>query len=1166
MTEATRSGLPALAPPVPAFEPSARKTTTAGADDPDVPPALPPKELRPDKGLPKPKMIFPGPPQAFAMSGPRRPAQSPPQHATTNGRSARHLPQMPEPSQSSERGAALVNGDTRTRPRDAQSRSQTLPLPVPVADLGPSQKVDSRANDSTAVAQGATSERLAVRTSSRPRAPRSSTGGPGHLSSTPTSLRMIDTAVARVPSPVLSASPTSRPSLPSTPISASPTDSLHPHSYIGSNDGHTSPNLYHQQQSRVRERSASPSPRSRESPSQYSVMDRPRPKTPEPSSSSVFAPQNGTSSRLLAPRPSAPAVLPAFAAAPIFPGPPSSASKTSVLDRPRPKTPEVFQRLDSSPSSAKTATSPRDSVSRQSDGRTTTPTPIFPSKPRTSVLDRPRPRTPRSAAPTEESVHMSESPVSAPVTNDVVRTESRNREPSSPLLSPSLDGDSASRQTVADDEKSIRDPDPVLPKPSVLDRPRPKTPDAASWLHGAGHKGPAATGHHARPNYSIATSGTAFSSSKSGSLDSIGPVSGSSSVSVTSPASTVSSFRPSVESASHPHQQQQQAAEPASPLLKLDFDFGSTFSSAETMFGLSDYLQLGGDATPKHRSVTPTAPPPLKSEDIERGSIAEDVAEPIHAPERGPSRTKEPEPSTPTRSSSTPHVPAETLARTPLATSSGDPSSPRSVLAVAGAPATDEAGSFETRRTSNASAIADEQVKTSPLFSGSDASPDRPKRKRRKSLASLLSFRSTNHSVDDTHGPPDSTDGAAHRRYTPQEEGSRETGPYSSHTTSEREFGSLPQPNRHAPEPILGPVVARQRSYNLDASPDNPRKRGPGAAFQVISATSSRQPSRNASGSVSSLHTSETDSSDLHSRPSLDFYRLSSRGKSDIYPEKTDSRHQRAPSATLPLGRRLVEKFTRGAATRPTPEGPAQSWSAPLKNHSAEDSTPRPRLGRRRGSFSSLLGFGSGGSDSKRSVSGQSEKSDAPRTLLGMSLPAGRRSEDLLTSGRRGGSEQSGQTRHFRGPESRRSFDVLTERKPRGSIGDDDLLVRQGSNPITPPCSNSFRLSADHFAEQGTAKGHRATARCQDSRSREFESTRTCRPPCCQRSRGPDLASANYLRVRWLYRPRKRRNDRRCSYSSSYFQRPADGGDAWRRPAPPVQRLGSAVHPRCCAH
>jgi hypothetical protein len=37
---------------------------------------------------------------------------------------------------------------------------------------------------------------------------------------------------------------------------------------------------------------------------------------------------------------------------------------------------------------------------------------------------------------------------------------------------------------------------------------------------------------------------------------------------------------------------------------------------------------------------------------------------------------------------------------------------------------------------------------------------------------------------------------------------------------------------------------------------------------------------------------------------SLDFYRLSSRGKSDIYPEKTDSRHQRAPSATLPLGRR----------------------------------------------------------------------------------------------------------------------------------------------------------------------------------------------------------------------------------------------------------------------
>lgn len=1034
--------MPALAPPVPAFEPSTRKTSTAaGADDSDVPPALPPKEPRPDKVLPKPKMIFPGPPQAFAMSGPRRPGQSPPpQHGTANGRSARHLPQMPQPSQSSERGAALVNGDTRTRSHDAHSRSQTLPLPVTGTDPALAQKADTFPTGSPAAA----SERLALRTSSRPRAPRSSTGGPGHLSSTPTSLRMIDTV--RVPSPVLSASPTSRPSLPSTPISASPTDSLHPHSYIGSNDGHTSPNSYHQQ-SRVRERSPSPSPRSRESPSQYSVMDRPRPKTPEPSSSSVFAPQNGTASRLLAPRPSAPAVLPAFAAAPIFPGPPSSVNKTSVLDRPRPKTPEVFQRLESSPSSASTATSPRDSVSRHSDGRTTTPTPIFPSKPRTSVLDRPRPRTPRSAASTEVGVQLSGSPVSAPAMNDLVRNEVKGDEPSSPLLSLGLDGDSASGPNAADDETSSRVPDPVPPKPSVLDRPRPKTPDAASWLHGAGRRGPAATGHHSRPNYSIATSGTALSSSKSGSLDSIGPVSGGSGVSITSPASTVSSFRPSVESASH--SQQQQAAEPASPLLKLDFDFGSTFSSAETMFGLSDYLQLG-DATPKHRSATPIAPP-LEPEDTERRSSVEGVAEPVAAPERDPFRSEEPEPSTPTRTSSPPPIPTETLAGTPLDTCS-EASSPRADLAVVGTPATAEAGSSETRRSLDASAIADEQIKTSPLFSVSDASPDRPKRKRRKSLASLLSFRSTNHSVDDTHASSEPTDGAAQHRYP--HEALRESGPYSSLTYAEDDFDSVSQSRPTSRAAHVGaddtPVVARQRSYNLGTSPDNPRKRGPGAAFQVISATSSRQPSRNASGSVSSLHTSETDSSDLHSRPSLDFYRLSSRGKTDSYPEKNDSRHQRAPSATLPLGRRLVEKFSRGAATRPTPAGPAQSWSAPLKDHSAEDSTPRPRLGRRRGSFSSLLGFGNGSSDGKGSVSGQSEKSDAPRTLLGMSLPAGRRSEDLLTSGRRGGGERLGQTRQFKGPESRRSFDVLSERKPRASIGDDDLLVRQGSNPITP--------------------------------------------------------------------------------------------------------------------
>ena len=650
---------------------------------------------------------------------------------------------------------------------------------------------------------------------------------------------------------------------------------------------------------------------------------------------------------------------------------------------------------------------------------------------------------------------MSESPVPAPVTNDVVRNESSPREPSSPLLSPRLDGDSASGPNAADDEKSSRVPDPVPPKPSVLDRPRPKTPDAASWLHGAGRRGPTTTGHHSRPNYSIATSGTAFSSSKSGSLDSIGPVSGGSGVSVTSPASTVSSSRPSVESASASHQQQQ-AAEPASPLLKLDFDFGSTFSSTETMFGLSDYLQLG-DATPKHRSATPITPP-LEPKDIERRNSVEGVAEPVAVPERDSFRSEESEPSTPTRTSSPPPVPTETLAATPL-TTHPEASSPRADLAVVGAPATAEAGSFETRRTSDASAVTDEQIKTGPLFSASDASPDRPKRKRRKSLASLLSFRSTNQSVDDTHATAESTDGAAHYRYPPHDEALRESGPYSSLTNAEEDdFDSVSQSRPKSRAAHVGaddtPVVARQRSYNLATSPDNPRKRGPGAAFQVISATSSRQPSRNASGSVSSLHTSETDSSDLHSRPSLDFYRLSSRGKTDSYPEKNDSRHQRAPSATLPLGRRLVEKFSRGAATRPTPAGPAQSWSAPLKDHSAEDSTPRPRLGRRRGSFSSLLGFGFGfgfgSSDGKRSVSGQSEKSDAPRTLLGMSLPAGRRSEDLLTSGRRGGSEQSAQARHFRGPESRRSFDVLSERKSRASIGDDDLLVRQGSNPITP--------------------------------------------------------------------------------------------------------------------
>lgn len=234
-------------------------------------------------------------------------------------------------------------------------------------------------------------------------------------------------------------------------------------------------------------------------------------------------------------------------------------------------------------------------------------------------------------------------------------------------------------------------------------------------------------------------------------------------------------------------------------------------------------------------------------------------------------------------------------------------------------------------------------------------------------------------------------------------------------------------------------------------------------AFQVISATTSRRTTRNASGSISSLHTSETDSSDLH-RPSLDFNRLSSRSRPDGYPERSNSRHQRAPSGTSTLGRRLVEKFSRSGGARPHPAGPAQSWSAPLRDQS-DDSTPRPRLGRRKGSFSSLLGFGNSGGN----TSEQAEKPDAPKKLLGMSLMAGRRSEDLLTTGRSG---TSSRVRATRGPESRRSLDVLTDQRTRKSTIVDNLLVREKRKRLGSPARSDVANALQIVSpSEGTPSG-----------------------------------------------------------------------------------------------
>ncbi|GAA5875165.1 hypothetical protein JCM3774_001659 [Rhodotorula dairenensis] len=993
MAETRRSGLPALGASVSAL----RKDLDAGGTDLEIPPALPPKGPKTDRLPPKPKAVFPGPPQAFAMSGPRQTGQERQAGiAAIDGSRPRAETAAPIRPSAQLPPTGPVENRVGSRDPHAQSRSRTLPLVPAGADMSTSSTLMVCARGSPIIAHSPGSERSAVRTSSRPRAPRASTGGPGQLSSTPTSLRSIDTST-RTLSPVTPASPTGRPSLSSTPMSASPTDSLHPHSY-SKNHVHVSPTSY-RQQSRVRERSTSPSPTSRAGPpAATSIMDRPRPRTPEPASSPVFAAHSGSPSRLLVSRPSAPTILPAFAANPVFPGPPVPASKTSVLDRPRPKTPETLRQQRSATSSPSAVSSEHGAENR---ARKQTLTPVFSSKPRSGVLDPPSPKTPQPVASFDGGVPRGGL---GPTSDAVAQAGSKSREPSpAPNVgSRSCDGEAA--PPLPKDQTGGEFPRGTRHRPSVLDRPRPKTPDAASWLYSTDRRGTGIAGRHPGPSCSVATSATEFSSSsKSGSLDSIGTLSGGSSASVTLPTPTVLSFRPPTNETPSA---QQRPSKSGSPLLKLDFDFGSTFNSAETMFGLSDFL-LAGDAAPRQRSPTASTPRPV-AETVARLDNVEGIVEPAVERSHEESEGETCGPPTPMQTSSVPPAPAPTPAE-PLA--AGPLVPPSGTVA-------------------------------------SDASPDLPKRKRRKSLASLLSFRSAGQSVDETHtlSAP-----VAGQLCTEQDEPYGETPPgFATVDSNKGEFSQALQSRGwcHAMAETAVNAVdprnhARQHSYGLASLPDHSPKRGLGTSFQVVSATMSRRSTRNASGSVSSLHTSETDSSDLH-RPSLDFGRLSSSGRPDGRPKITDSRHQRAPSGASTIGRRLVEKFSRGGGSRPSPTGAAQSWSAPLKDHSDIDSTGRPRLGRRRGSFSSLLGFGNGRGD----ASEQPEKSDAPKKLLGMSLAAGRRSEDLLTSGRSG---LSGQARITRALDSRRSFDVLTNSRTRQStIGDDPLVRPKQTSPYLP--------------------------------------------------------------------------------------------------------------------
>ncbi|GAA5890657.1 hypothetical protein JCM6882_000614 [Rhodosporidiobolus microsporus] len=268
----------------------------------------------------------------------------------------------------------------------------------------------------------------------------------------------------------------------------------------------------------------------------------------------------------------------------------------------------------------------------------------------------------------------------------------------------------------------------------------------------------------------------------------------------------------------------------------------------------------------------------------------------------------------------------------------------------------------------------------------------------------------------------------------------------------------------------LGRQLSRLRNRsNPSPAPPSTAPRQP--AFQVLSATTTRKV-RNNQGSISSLGTAETHGS--MRRDSYEFGAFPTASAppgpfTSLAPTQPGPPPVTAPavqpaastSSSVPFSRRLVERFTKtsGSSSKaPQPE----TWTAPVKDHSDPSTTATvgpngpTRHGRRRSSLSSLLGVNLGSSSASADGHGTlSSSTNGPKKILGMSLPAGRKSEDLLTSGRGRGPERE-MRREWESPKpaaqaeqqqqpngGRRSFDLLTEKEaiPRRPSTDDLLTL-----------------------------------------------------------------------------------------------------------------------------
>ncbi|BGP25489.1 proteophosphoglycan ppg4 [Rhodotorula toruloides] len=631
-------------------------------------------------------------------------------------------------------------------------------------------------------------------------------------------------------------------------------------------------------------------------------------------------------------------------------------------------------------------------------------------------------------------------------------------------------------------------PSPVEEKPkySVLARPRPRTPDSQAWLDRAvpgsrvlpasGQSGmPAGTravgwtssGQH-RPTGSSTTTNSTFSSSNGGSFDSLGPFSATSGLSSSTPISAATFVRPSLEATSQTDSpSRDRFSTGGAPLLKLDFDFGSAFGSTETMFGLSDFCHSGNSS--ECDSLSATAPAastqPVRSTPS-TGSFA------TLAPSSGRPSRKEP-PQVDVEPNDVPRQPsvaaasggaegaADERAKRPRLVSNGDTASRNVERDMR-----EQASSTSLQSSAQSGAFSDEWFSAGAPGLKSDTSP-RPQRRRRRSLASLLSIGPVTQMGERMRGTEekdDALDVAPKRPFTPEPDFRRsraapqlppslpEHAPPSSISVDK----SLP-PTPFAPSPAARPYPPHVSASSPGRS-DGPTKRSFGAAVESANKGLNRQISRlrnrppasaepqdpRVPATIGKVSRGKKDS--LSSIDTFDTHDLRSRDTSfdhtsypSVIPFSASYAAPGAPpaasarSTSMPLGRRLVEHFTKGSYS--SKAGP-----------DVRETVPPPRPGRRRSSLSSLLGVGGSASADGHA---ESASASAPKKLLGMSLPAGRKSEDLLTSGRLRSTGVREMRRAWNEPPSlsgqsldgRRSFDALRDARPIARTpSTDDLL------------------------------------------------------------------------------------------------------------------------------